>query len=183
MTGLINLLPWRVQRLKRRAVRWTALFATGLAGIALACGGWHWHITQQITLVRSTPLSPQQLKALRDDNIQQRKRLEAIAVLHQQRLDVLRHQHILSRWSQRLTQLAAQLPDAVWFTALRFDAGRLEIAGKSLTAEALSEWADALKTLPGVGVVHQGATVRDAQAAWRFNWTLVMVEPDDAPTH
>ncbi len=182
MSALINLLPWRAQRLKKRALFWTMLFTLGLAFIALGGGTGRWYINQQIAQVRLMPPLPAQLQALRDDNARQRQRLDSITALHQQHLVVLYHQHVLQNWAQRLGQLASQLPDAVWFSALRYDAGRLEITGKSLTTEALSDWAGVVKALPGVSVVHQGATTRDTDAAWRFNWTLAM-EPDDAPTH
>ncbi|WP_165431609.1 PilN domain-containing protein [Atlantibacter hermannii] len=181
MSRLINLLPWRAQRIKRRALLWTALFSVGLAGIALGSGAWRWYIHQHIVQVRAMPPSEQQLQAQRDHTVRLRKRLETLTALHQQRLSTLRHQQCLRDWAQRLAQLAAQLPDAVWLSALRFDADQLEITGKSLTMQASGEWAGVIKTLPGIRDVQQGATERDTDAAWRFRWVLA-VEHDDAQT-
>lgn len=181
MSRLINLLPWRAQRIKRRALLWTALFSVGLAGIALGGGAWRWYIHQHIVQVRAMPPSEQQLQAQRDHTVRLRKRLETLTALHQQRLSTLRHQQRLRDWAQRLAQLAAQLPDAVWLSALRFDADQLEITGKSLTMQASGEWAGVVKTLPGIRDVQQGATERDTDAAWRFRWVLA-VEHDDAQT-
>lgn len=180
MSGLINLLPWRAQRLKQRVTLWASLFLVGLITIAAACGAWRGYIEYHLEQGRLALPSPQQLETLRDDNTRQRQRLDELAAEHQQRLATLKAQATFQRWAQRLEQLATQLPDAVWFTALRFDAGRLEITGKSLTPEALSRWADTLKTLPGAGVLHQGATARDSDGAWQFHWSLTL-ESDDAP--
>jgi pilus assembly protein HofN len=181
MSGLINLLPWRAQRLKQRMILWTSLFLAGLITIAAVCGMWRGYIEYCLEQGRLAQPSPQQLKTLRGDNARQRQRLDELAVEHQQRLATRKAQATFQRWGQRLEQLAAQLPDAVWFTALRFDAGRLEITGKSLTLEALSQWAETLKALPGAGMLHQGATARDSDGAWQFHWSLTL-EPDDAPT-
>ncbi|EJP4075457.1 hypothetical protein NUI06_005332, partial [Escherichia coli] len=68
MSALINLLPWRAQRLKKRALFWTMLFTLGLAFIALGGGTGRWYINQQIAQVRLMPPLPAQLQALRDDN-------------------------------------------------------------------------------------------------------------------
>lgn len=182
MNGLINLLPWRAQRLKQRAIFWASLFLAGIISMVAACGVWRGYIGHRLVQLRIAQPSPQQLQTLRGDNARQRKRLKELAAVHQQRLAVLQHQAIFQRWGQRLEQLASDLPDAIWFNALRFEAGRLDITGKSLSAEALSQWAETLKTLPGSGVLRQGATTRDSDGAWQFHWTLTL-EPDDAPTH
>lgn len=182
MNGLINLLPWRAQRLKKRILFWAIMFAVGIFSIALAYGGWRWHIEQQIMQVRLAAPTSAQLETLRRNNARQWKHRQELATLHQQRQATIQHQQRLQRWQPRLEQLAAQLPDAVWFDALRFDSGRLEITGKSLTEKALNQWASLVQTLPGVDALHQGATAHNTDAAWHFNWTLVM-ESDDAPTH
>ncbi|WP_313083139.1 PilN domain-containing protein [Atlantibacter sp.] len=180
MSELINLLPWRAQRLKQRAIFWASLFLAGIITIAGACAAWRGYIEYHIKQARLAQPSPQQVEKLRDDNARQRQRLGQLAVIHQQRQEIIGHQAVFQRWERQLEQLAAQLPDAVWFTALRFDAGRLDITGKSLTAEALSQWAETLKALPGAGVLNQGATTRDSDANWQFHWSLTL-EPDDAP--
>ena len=82
MSRLINLLPWRAQRIKRRALLWTALFSVGLAGIALGSGAWRWYIHQHIVQVRAMPPSEQQLQAQRDHTVRLRKRLETLTALH-----------------------------------------------------------------------------------------------------
>lgn len=180
MSKLINLLPWRAQRLKQRAIFWASLFLAGIITIAALCGAWRGYIEYHIEQARLAQPSPQQLEALRGDNARQRQQLDELAGVYQQRLATLGNQAVFQRWARRLEQLAAQLPDAVWFTTLGFDAGRLDITGKSLTTEALSQWAETLKTLPGAGVLHQGATTRDSDANWRFHWSFTL-EPDDAP--
>lgn len=180
MSRLINLLPWRVQRLKQRARFWTSLFLAGIITIAAACGAWRGYIEYYIEQARLAQPSPQQLETLRADNARHRQRLDELAMVHQQRLETIGNQAIFQRWGRWLEQLAAQLPDAVWFTALRFDAGRLGMTGTSLTAEALSQWAEALKTLPGAGVLHQGTTTHMSDTTWQFHWSLTL-EPDDAP--
>ncbi|NBC99123.1 hypothetical protein GV764_08840 [Atlantibacter hermannii] len=180
MNGLINLLPWRAQRLKQRMIFWASLFLAGFITIAAVCGAWRGYIEYRLEQGRLARPSPQQLETLRGDNARQRQRLDELAVEHQQRLAALKAQASFQRRGQQLEQLSTQLPDAVWFTALRFDAGRLDITGKSLTAEALSEWAETLKALPGAGVLHQGTTARDSDGAWQFHWSLTL-EHDDAP--
>ena len=180
MSRLINLLPWRAQRVKQRAIFWASLFLAGIVTIAVACGAWRGYIEYHIEQARLAQPSPQQLETLRDDNARQRQRLDELAVVHQQRVVTIGNQTAFQRWGRRLEQLAAQLPDVVWFTALRFDAGRLDITGMSLTAEALSQWAETLKALPGAGVLHQGATTHNSDTTWQFHWTLTL-EPDDAP--
>lgn len=178
MSVLINLLPWRAQRLKHRARFWAGAAIVGLAVISMACGGWRWHLGRLIAQTALLQPSLAQLVALRAMNTHKQKQLDARVANHQQRLAARHRQQALQVWRHRLQLIAERLPDTIWLTALHFGEGKLEIDGKALSADGLSRWADFLKTLPGARELQQGATTRDADAHWNFHWTLSL-EYDD----
>lgn len=181
MNGLINLVPWREERVRQRARRWGALFIVILGIMALSGGIWRWRIENHIVQATLYSSSQEQLNTLRAYGEHQQKRLDEITRRQQQQRAAQRHQQIFERWQHRLEQLALRLPPTLWLSALRYDSGQLEMTGKSLTAQALRQWAQALASLPGLSGLRQGATTRDAEAIWHFSWTLAIGD-DDAQT-
>lgn len=129
---LVNLLPWRRQRLRRRARRWLWLLLLQLMLVTVALAGfyWFWH-QQRLMLQRElSDLSAQQ-RQLTLQYQQTRQMWNQLRDYQAQRdadAAALRHNR---RYLNLLEQMVAMMPQSLWLTALADRGDHLLISGLS----------------------------------------------------
>ncbi|MEC5343833.1 PilN domain-containing protein [Brenneria populi] len=129
---LVNLLPWRRQRLRRRARRWLALLLLQLtlAAIALAGFYWFWH-QQRLILQRELSDLAAQQRRLTLQHQQTRLMWHRLRDYQAQRdadEAALRHNR---RYLNLLEQLGAMAPKGLWLTELADRGDSMLISGLS----------------------------------------------------
>ncbi|MDX5630777.1 MULTISPECIES: PilN domain-containing protein [unclassified Brenneria] len=129
---LINLLPWRRQRLRRRARRWLALLLLQLILVAVALAGfyWHWH-QQRLMLQRELDGLSAQQRQLTQQYQQTRRMWHQLRDYQAQRdadEAALRHNQ---RYLTLLEQMASMMPRRLWLTDLADRGDHLLISGLS----------------------------------------------------
>lgn len=148
MTTLVNLLPWRSLRRRARLHFWLSLLITTSLLLSILAG-WLY----QMAALRSQQLNwlnqhqqvvnqalQQRLSAAQTRYQQQQQRQQALITLKAR-------QQQISQWRFLLEQLARDLPDQAWISAIDYQQQQLRIEGYARTPAALQDSASALSQL------------------------------------
>ncbi|MDB2180688.1 PilN domain-containing protein [Citrobacter farmeri] len=172
----VNFLPWRQQRRNACVRFWSGLFsASAVIVLALTLSGYAAHsMSGRVNgvLLRAE----QQLAAALAT---EKPRLEARQRQAQQAIQRERSREQTRRWQAALENLALSLPAQAWLTSMNYQQSTLELNGKTLTFSALSALETALRDSPMFEINHTGATMRDAQGYWQFQYRLKWREAHD----
>lgn len=174
----VNFLPWRQQRRNACLRMWGGLFGAS-AAIVLA-------LTLLGYLIRATSgqanvvlLQAEQQLATALTTV--KPRLEARQRQAQQAIQRDRLREQTRRWQPALENLALSLPAQAWLTSMDYQQSSLELSGKAITFSALSALEAALRDSPMFEISHTGATLRDAQGYWQFQYRVIWREAHDRP--
>ncbi|WP_318376010.1 PilN domain-containing protein [Enterobacter sp.] len=167
---MVNLLPWRLQRQRRRNRFWCAVYtATVLILLLVTLAG-----RQSIQAEQRINFLIEDADATLSAALSQRHAERTQAQQRwQQQAKRLQQRAATREWQRSLTQLAEQMPDKAWLTQLRYQQGKLALAGVAASLAALSRLDRALSQIPGFHPGTAGATTRDAQGRWQFQHQLI----------
>ena len=177
MVYMVNLLPWRLQRQRRRNRYWCGVYISTAIVLLMAVlasrqgirsDQWIIHLAQDADATLLAALTQRHAERIK-------------AQQHWQQQAKREQQRAATReWQRTLTQLAEQMPDAAWLTQLRYQQGKLELTGVATSLAALSRLEGALRQIPGFHPGSAGATTRDAQGRWQFQHHLIQGAADAA---
>lgn len=172
MPRLTNLLAWRHQRRRGRLRFWAGMTVITLAAI-MALSGLRWQAWQLLRVQASAGrfahqqrmsavmqlIHQRQERQVQHQHLQQRQQLQAAALARGQ------------RWQQRLTRLAAIMPQQAWLTGLSAREGALTLSGMSQTLQGVTQLEQGLSQ---VGFRHYqvGRVQHDAGGNWQFSFRL-----------
>lgn len=174
MTYTVNLLPWRIQRQTRCRNVWSAIFAGTLIVIlltAFACRQVLQAERQMLALIAQADAALLNAFATQKQQWQALEKQRQTNERHEKQRQATRH------WQHALMHLAGQMPDHAWLTGLRYQQGKLELAGYATSFDALAKFESGLKALPGFHAGKAGSAARDAEGRWQFSHQLIK---DDA---
>ena len=178
MQSPVNFLPWRQQRRNACVRLWIGLFsASTVIVLALMLPGFAAHSMNG--RVNTVLLQGEQQLAAALATV--KPRLEARQRQAQQAIQRDRLREQTRRWQSALENLALSLPAQAWLTSMGYQQSRLELSGKALTFTALSALETTLRDSPMFEINHTGATLRDAQGYWQFQYRLIWREAHDHP--
>lgn len=173
MIPFINLLPWRQQR-RLQQLRHGALIAGGclvsgvLMGIALPnIMAWRLdlqHLHHEYLLQMDSALQRKYQEVQELKNLQQR----------QEKVNAQRQ--AFSIWERRLTVLASQLPESVWFISLSLKNEQMFIRGHARQATDIQWLENSLQMLDGKPAVKAGAISQDSKGLLMFTFTVKFSE-------
>lgn len=174
----VNFLPWRQQRRNACLRLWAGLFGVSTA------------IVLTFTLIGFlTRTTSGQANAVLLQAEQQlttaltaaKPRLEARQRQVQQAIQRDRLREQTRRWQPAMESLSLSLPAQAWLTSMDYQQNTLELSGKALTFSALSALDAALRDSSVFEINHTGATERDAQGYWQFQYRVIWRETHDRP--
>lgn len=167
----INLIDWRGEAVRRRQQRRDRRLLLAMAVVVLALGGWRLALQAPLTDARQTLAEARRqlatataeataLQALADEHAWLRQQLAAIVSLRAQQQESL----------QLLEHLVAARPATLQLTAIRHQAGQLQLEGRAGTAEAITGLASALAV---GGPLHDVRLLSMEQDATATRFTLL----------
>lgn len=174
----VNFLPWRRQRRNACLRLWGGLFGASTAIVlTFTLIGY----LNRITSGQGNRVLLQAEQQLGTALTAAKPRLEARQRQVQQAIqrDKLREQ--THRWQPAMESLALSLPAQAWLTSMDYQQNILELSGKALNFSALSALDTALRDSPVFEINHTGATLRDAQGYWQFQYRVIWREAHDRP--
>lgn len=173
MTTLVNLLPWRARRRRRRAGLWAGLFCGSGAAVGAAALLWFWMLSQTHATLNARISAAHRLQLLQAERIAQRAAFtQRIDALTQKAARRQARQKAVADWQPRLLELAARAPQNLWFTSLAFTERALRLQGRAQHPDALAAFQQRLRQLPGFAAAEMGETSRDDKQGWRFSLSL-----------
>lgn len=176
MQSPVNFLPWRQQRRGACLRLWSGLFSAS-AAIVLALMLSGYAIRSMNGRVNGVLLRAEQQLAAALATV--KPRLEARQRQAQQAIQRDRLREQTRRWQLALENLALSLPAQAWLISMDYQQSTLALSGKALTFSALSALETALRDSPVFEINHTGATLRDAQGYWQFQYRLKWREVHD----
>ena len=178
MQSPVNFLPWRQQRRSACLRLWSGLFSAS-AAIVLALMLSGYAIRSMNGRVNEVLLRAEQQLAAALATM--KPRLEARQRQAQQVIQRDRLQEQTRRWQTALENLTLNLPAQAWLTSMDYQQSTLALSGKALTFSTLSALETALRDSTVFEINHTGATQRDAQGYWQFQYRLKWREAHDRP--
>ncbi|EMN3918616.1 PilN domain-containing protein [Citrobacter sp. Ct235] len=178
MQSPVNFLPWRQQRRSACLRLWGGLFSAS-AAIVLALMLSGYAVRSMSGRVNVVLLRAEQQLAAALATV--KPRLEARQRQAQQVIQRDRLREQTRRWQSALENLALSIPAQAWLTNMDYQQSTLTLSGKALTFSALSALETALRDSPLFEINHTGATQRDAQGYWQFQYRLKWREAHDRP--
>lgn len=178
MQSPVNFLPWRQQRRNACVRYWSGLFsASAVVVTVLLLSGYAAHrIDGRVDGVLLQ--AEQQLAATLATA---RPRLESRQRQAQQAMQQNQLREQTRRWQPALESLAQRLPAQAWLTRMDYQQNTLGLSGKALTFSALRTLEAALRDSSVFEIKHTGATQRDVQGYWQFQYQLIWRESHDRP--
>ena len=176
MAYTVNLLPWRARRQTRCRNFWSLMFAGTLMVVLLAAFAYRQHLQAELRVMNLIAQTDAELL-----NAFAKQKVQWLdAQKRRQRLESVEKQRQITRdWQQALTLLAEKIPPGAWLTQLRYQQGRLELAGYAATFDALAQLDAVLKTLPGFHAATAGGAARDSEGRWQFSHQLIKDGADE----
>lgn len=169
MSHIVNLLPWRETR-RRRRLQMAGLLMVGLLLILLAA-----LLASRLNQRVSHSLETAKMSA--EDQLytafQQRERAmrQRLQQQEQRRLRALRREKTAA-WQPRLQTIAALMPDHAWLTQLEYRQNTLWLSGLTLHLKGLAELEKALGSVDGLRPPKAGETHRDGEGRWLFHFSM-----------
>lgn len=178
MQSPVNFLPWRQQRRNACVRYWSGLFsASAVIMLALMLSGYTArNLSGKVNVIL---LQAEQQLATAFAAVKPRLEARQRQMQLVMQRDRLREQ--TRRWQPALESLVESLPAQAWLTSMDYQQNTLGLSGKTLTFSALRALESALRDSPVFEINHTGATQRDAQGCWQFQYQLKWREAHDRP--
>lgn len=170
--AIVNLMPWRQQRLQRRWRIWRLLVLALLMSLILGLltGFWQHGLNQQQTKMRNAwPEAQKKLAALYERTLAAHQQLERQQQAQRRRLQ---QREALIRWTDTVRLLETELPPEVRLRSLKKKQQGLILQGLSRSISGIYHVQDRLRLGPGVEHVTLGALRRDASGEISFSLHL-----------
>lgn len=169
MRVAVNLLPWRVWKLRRQRRCWMQIALTLLLLLLAVSGRVATGIRMQLAdLVSQHAALTQQIKSLDALLVQQKAALQQ---LEQLRSLCLRRQRItkqLQAWHQFWLRLPDLLPESLWLTQLEKRDALLVLEGRAHSVQAVRDFRMRLAGLSLFTQVRQGELHHEPEGNYRF---------------
>ncbi|VUS95609.1 PilN domain-containing protein [Klebsiella spallanzanii] len=169
MSQIVNFLPWRETR-RRKRLRTGLLLTSGVLLILLAmllASRLHKRMTD--TLETLWIGADSQLYSA----FQQREHVmrQQLQQQEQRRQRQLRREKTAA-WQPRLQEIAARLPEQAWLTHLEYRQNALLLSGLTFNLKGLVVLEKALESIHGFHPAKAGETHRDSEGRWLFRFSM-----------